>query len=200
MFPGYAENKTGNTPSGGTRYHRASMKKICYWLIAALIAAGMAGAGLFYWRIHAYDGLIARTAAAYAVDARLIRELIWHESHFNPRRVGARGEIGLMQVTEQAGREWAEAENEGVFEKNDLFQPDINLRAGTWYLARAINYWSQKSNPLPYALAEYNAGRSNTARWAADDHDDANRFWNNISYPTTKRYVCRILNGYRRDR
>ena len=86
--------------------------------------------------------------------------------------------------------------------RQDLFKPEINIRAGTWYLHRAIQYWSAKpkANPLPYALAEYNAGRSNALRWAARDQNDPNVFWNEITYPSTRRYVRDILRNYRRNR
>ena len=60
--------------------------------------------------------------------------------------------------------------------------------------------WSGKVNPVPYALAEYNAGRSNALRWAARDQNDPNVFWNEITYPSTRRYVRDILCNYRRSR
>ncbi|MBU4200447.1 MAG: lytic transglycosylase domain-containing protein [Verrucomicrobia bacterium] len=165
--------------------------------IIVCLAAILLTWGLFYWRIHAYDSAIAEASRLYGVDARLIRAVIWKESRFSSKRVGKIGEIGLMQVTRDAAKEWAEANQEKTFVLNDLFRPEINIRAGTWYLGRAIRYWSAKSNPLPYALAEYNAGRSNTLRWAAADKGDAKQFWNDITYPTTRRYIHDILIYYR---
>lgn len=151
-----------------------------------------------YRRIHAYDDLIAQTAASYALDPKLIRAVIWRESRFKYDCRGRHGEIGLMQVTENAAKEWAEANGIANLRKNDLFSPETNIQAGTWYLKRSISRWSNKNNPLPYALAEYNAGRSNTVRWAAGDDGDANKFWDGITYPSTKRYVRDILTRYRR--
>jgi len=169
-------------------------------IIIICLAAVLLTWGLFYWRIHAYDGTISEASRTYGVDARLIRAVIWKESRFNSKSVGKAGEIGLMQVTRDAANEWAEANRETTFVQNDLFRPEVNILAGTWYLSRAIRYWSAKSNPLPYALAEYNAGRSNTRRWAAADNGDANKFWNDITYPTTRRYVRDILIYYRGHR
>jgi soluble lytic murein transglycosylase len=169
---------------------------------AWIILAGMLWVwGAFYWRIHAYDAAIAKASQEYRVDARLIRAVIWKESRFHSHKVGKVGEIGLMQVTLDAAREWAQANQQTNFSRNDLFRPEVNIRAGTWYLGRAIKYWSAKPNPLPYALAEYNAGRSNASRWAANDDNDANKFWNNITYTnTTRRYVQDILMDYRGHR
>ena len=165
-------------------------------VLALVLAFGVSR----YRQIHAYDELIAKYASLNSLDPKLIRAVIWRESRFKYNCRGKRGEIGLMQVTESAAREWAEANNIANFRKNDLFNPETNIQAGTWYLKRSISRWSHKTNPLPYALAEYNAGRSNVVRWAASDGGDANKFWDGITYPSTKRYVRDILTFYQRRR
>ncbi|MCX6993893.1 MAG: lytic transglycosylase domain-containing protein [Kiritimatiellaeota bacterium] len=170
-------------------------------LAIGLLMAGVAGVA-FYFYIHAYDDMIAKASSEYGVDSKLIRAVIWRESHFNRRHIGKNKEIGLMQVTQNAARDWATAAHEPIPFHQDLFKPEINIRTGTWYLHRAIQYWSAKpkANPLPYALAEYNAGRSNTLRWAAHDQNDPNVFWNEITYPSTRRYIRDIMCNYRRNR
>lgn len=151
-----------------------------------------------YHRMHAYDEIIARYAAANGLDPKLIRAVIWRESRFRYNCRGSRGEIGLMQITENAAKEWAEANNIAGLKKNELFNPETNIKVGTWYLKRSISRWSGKKNPLPYALAEYNAGRSNAVRWAVSDGGDANIFWAGITYPSTKKYVRDIIVRHRR--
>lgn len=169
-------------------------------VVGVILAGILLVWGMFYWRVHAYDSAIAEAGRLYGVDARLIRAVIWKESRFRPKRVGKLGEIGLMQVTLEAAGEWAKANGETHFARNDLFRPEVNIKAGAWYLGRAIRSWSAKPNPLPYALAEYNAGRSNTLRWAAHDNNDANKFWHDITYPATRRYIRDILMDYRGHR
>ena len=168
-------------------------------LAIGLVMAGVAGIA-FYFHIHAYDNIITAAGREYDVDTKLIRAIIWRESHFNRKHTGTHNEIGLMQVTPNAAHEWATAMRQPIPPAQDLLKPEINIRAGTWYLHRAIQYWSAKPNPLPYALAEYNAGRSNVLRWSAHDRNDANVFWNKITYPSTRRYVRNILCNYRRKR
>jgi len=170
-------------------------------LAIGLLMAGAAGIAGYHY-LHAYDKIIAEAGREYEVDKKLIRAVIWRESHFNRRHVGQNREIGLMQVTQNAASDWAAATREPAPRRQDLFQPRVNIRAGTWYLHRAIQYWSAKpkANPLPYALAEYNAGRSNALRWAERDQNDPNVFWNAITYPSTRRYVRDILCNYRRSR
>ncbi|MCX6997678.1 MAG: lytic transglycosylase domain-containing protein [Kiritimatiellaeota bacterium] len=177
-------------------FHTARRLILSAGLLTAL-AFGFAG-GLYYYRLHRFDKLIEQSARRHAVDPRLVSALIWRESRFNPACVGPKKEIGLMQVTETAALEWAQAGHQKPLERRELFLPATNIEAGTWYLARAIRRWSPvRPDPLPFALAEYNAGRSNAQRWAAPDHLTATQFWSHITYPATQRYVQDILQRYR---
>lgn len=170
-------------------------------IVALLAAAGLAGgvllAGYMHWRVHRFDKLIAEACAAYDVDPALVSAVIRRESSFNPRAVGRAGEAGLMQVTAPAAREWMEATGAAPETMAGLFKPENNIHAGTWYLGRALMHWSHKADPLPYALAEYNAGRSNVNRWSTDDGGDPAAFIAAITYPSTRRYVRDILDNYR---
>ncbi len=162
-----------------------------------LVAAASLGIA-FYFYIHAYDQIIVDTGREYEMDPELIRAVIWRESHFNRHHIGKNKEVGLMQVTPNAAQEWAAHAQEPQPLRADLFKPEINIRAGTWYLHRAMKYWAAKANPLPYALAEYNAGRSNAIRWSAHDQNDPNTFRNGITYRSTRYYVRDIMDDYRR--
>ena len=171
--------------------------KIIYWNVVLAVLIVSFGSLRFLRRDHQYDRLIADVCRAQGVNPRLVSALVWEESRFKPRCVGKAGEIGLMQVTSVAAGDWARAQNNRAFSRNDLFNPETNLQAGTWYLARAIRYWSRVyPDPLPAALAEYNAGRSNAQRWAVGC-SNSRTFWEGISYPTTKRYIHNILKRYR---
>ncbi len=171
--------------------------KIIYWnTVVAVMIVSLAGVS-FVRRVHRFDELIVRTGRHYGVDPRLIASLIWTESRFKADRVGKAGEVGLMQVMPAAAKEWAAAQKIRPLSREELFDPETNIRAGTWYLARAIRRWSDRPDPLPFALAEYNAGRSNAQRWAAESGPNGRKFWDGIGYPTTKRYVKDILKRYR---
>lgn len=176
---------------------RQAALRILYWnVVLAVTLVSLAGVSLVR-RIHRYDTLIVQAGRQFGVDPRLLSSLIWQESRFVADRVGTKGEIGLMQVTENAALEWAKDRHIEPFSKEMLFDPATNLQAGTWYLARAIRRWSDRPDPLPYALAEYNAGRSNAQRWAAASGANSRKFWEAITYPTTRRYVKNILKRYR---
>ncbi len=147
---------------------------------------------------HKYDELILDMARTRDLDPRLISALIWKESRYDPQAVGKAGEIGLMQVMGPAASEWASAEKIASFDLNDLYDPRTNLLAGTWYLAKAIEDWKEKKDPVPYALAQYNAGRSRVLKWdkALAESEKKVTFIEGIAFPGTKKYVEDIMGKY----
>ncbi len=152
-----------------------------------------------YWqerqpKENPYDPIIVAVARENGVDPFLIRALIWRESRFNPLTYGTAQEHGLMQVTPAVGIEWAKANKIADYGTDDLYLPAFNIRAGTWYLSHAIRRWSQTDDPVTFALAEYNAGRSNALKWV-DPNDPQNHiaFLNRITFPSTQKYVETIL-------
>jgi soluble lytic murein transglycosylase len=150
-------------------------------------------------RFQQHDALIRTVATQYNLDPMLIKAVIWRESYFDARKYGAAGERGLMQVTEPAAREWAQDTRVENFRGEELFDPNINVQAGAWYLARALQHWKKQADPLPFALAEYNAGASRAQRWAGSRGDEpmaATTFRNNIDFPTTRKYVDTVLARY----
>jgi soluble lytic murein transglycosylase len=161
-------------------------------LLAALLA-------YLYWQERqpqesVYDPEIAAVSKAAGVDPFLVRALIWRESRFDPLTHGEADEHGLMQVTPEVGQMWAKANKIEDFKDDDLYDPETNIRAGTWYLNRALKRWSQTDDPVTFALAEYNAGRKNALKWvdplAPTDHT---AFLDRITYPGTRKYVEVIM-------
>ena len=168
-------------------------------LLALLVAIAGGELAYLYWLQHQpkenrYDPAIVAVARAEGVDPFLVRALIWRESRFNPSIYGTAQEHGLMQVTPAVGEAWAKAQKIPDFKPEDLFDPVTNIRVGTWYLSRAIRHWSQTDDPVTFALAEYNAGRSNALKWV-DPNSPENHiaFMDRITYPTTRKYVEVIL-------
>src|SRR5215813_13696400 len=117
-------------------------------------------------RFHRYDRLIRSVALEHHLDPMLVKAVVWRESRFDSKKRGTHGERGLMQVSERAAGEWARENKIAHFDLDQLFDPKTNLAAGTWYLQRAIEHWNHQSDPIPFALAEYNAGASRAQRWS----------------------------------
>lgn len=147
-------------------------------------------------QFHAHDGLIEEVSRKHGVDARLVKAMVWRESKFDPRKVGLSGERGLMQVGELAAQDWAKAEKVSTFMPTDLFEPRTNIEVGVWYLRQALDRWRERDDPVPFALAEYNAGRSRVDRWiAATQRGEAARaedLMASMDFPTTRKYIQTI--------
>ncbi len=179
--------------------HSGNFRRWRLWILLVVLLSG--GLVLYdAWQVHrehSQDKVILAAAARYGVDAALIKAIVWRESDFDPRVVGRADEIGLMQVTETAGREWADAEHVPFFVASQLFDPARNVRAGTWYLHKLYGRYTDTDDPLPYALADYNAGRANVLRWmkgAAATNSAA--FIEQIGFPSTQNYVKTVLQRY----
>jgi len=105
-----------------------------------------------------------------------------------------------MQVSERAANERARENKIAGFNLGQLFEAKTNLEAGTWYLRRAMEHWDHQSDPIPFALAEYNAGASRAQRWSGGNGvtDISERqFLQKIDFPATRRYVESIIDRYR---
>ena len=158
---------------------------------------------LYEWvspaRFQQHDALIRTVAAAHQLDPMLVKAVVWRESRFDAQKFGTAGERGLMQVSEKAAGEWAAEMKKENFRVEELFDPKTNLEAGTWYLRRAIEHWQNQATPIPFALAEYNAGASRALRWAGGDDTKAvaeKTFLANIDFPGTRKYVDSITARY----
>lgn len=190
------------------------MRKPLIVLIALLLGVG-AGAVLWtavedpeyrvkelfsFGRYHRYDDLIREAASRHGVDPGLIKAVIWRESRFHPEKIGQHGERGLMQITENAAADWVQAEKIRTFVPTDLFDPKVNIDAGTWYLKRALGHWSSRDDAIPFALAEYNAGRTRVKRWVRDstagEAAGATEMQAAMDFPATKAYIATIMLRY----
>ncbi|MDB6147833.1 MAG: soluble lytic murein transglycosylase [Spartobacteria bacterium] len=149
-------------------------------------------------RFQQYDRLIKAVAHEHHLDPMLIKAVVWRESRFDPQKYGTAGERGLMQVTEKAANEWAHENKIDNFRAEELFDPKTNLKAGSWYLARAAEHWEQQPDPIPFALAEYNAGASRVQRWAGGEGStiSTKEFLSSIDFRGTRNYVDTVLSRY----
>ena len=169
------------------------------WLAGALLLGVLIALVVVYvrwvYREQRWNQLIEQIAPRYGVDKFLIKAVMRQESGFDPFAYSRKGAIGLMQVMPPTGADWARAVGRVDFSTAALWVPENNIEAGAWYLARGLNYWRGQGvdDPLPFALAEYNAGRGNVVRWRAGT---AAEFMERVSNPRVRHYVERVLDYY----
>ncbi len=164
-------------------------------LVAVFIGIYLLYQSWWYIREHTYDKEIRAVATQYGVSPYLVKAVVWRESRFRRFCLGPKGDVGLMQVTQGAVKEWSQAQKQPMPSKMDLFKPSVNLQVGAWYLARALDRWKDRDNPVPFALAEYNAGHSNAAKWASQGGAprSGREFVPHIGIASTRRYVQDVM-------
>ena len=157
-----------------------------------LLAAVVAGAFLYvnetnppwYERIRYplhYSGYVRAHAKEHDLDPALLAAVIYQESKFDSNAKSKSGAIGLMQLTPSTAKGIAIRTGGHAFETKDLYNPEINIRYGAWYLDNLFKkYGSEK-----LVLAAYNAGQGNVDRWLASGRAD-------IPFSETRAYVERV--------
>ena len=115
--------------------------------------------------------------------------MIEQESKFDSNAKSRTGAIGLMQLQPQTAKGIAIHTGGSKFVVSDLYNPEINVRYGAWYLRHLLDKYHDERT----ALAAYNAGQENVDRWRAA-HEG-------VQFAETRAYVSRVerLKGiYRR--
>lgn len=152
-----------------------------FLILVVLLFAVLAGLRTYY--PLRYAEIVERWAQDRSLNPHLIAAVIRAESRFRPRVVSRAGAIGLMQIMPATG-EWIAAQvgKEG-FQVADLYDPEINIRLGTWYLRHLLNRFIE----VDLALAAYNAGSTNLIRWQAGE---------GTIFPETAAYIVRVNRGW----
>jgi soluble lytic murein transglycosylase len=131
-----------------------------------------------------HEDIIRQQAKEKGVDAALIAAVIDTESKFTNAESSA-GARGLMQITPEAA-EFIEKQSGGTtFNLEDLSDPEINIRYGTFLLKELLERYD---GDTAAALAAYNAGPGNADKWGG-----AGLSVEEIPFPETRAYVELVL-------
>ncbi len=140
-----------------------------------------------------YNDLILPLAEEYGFDPRLQFSLVRQESLYESfARSGAAAQ-GLSQVIPDTGAWIAEQLQWPDYENEDLYKPYVGLNFGAYYLSQQLKAFD---GDVHAALAAYNAGPGNAARWHEVAGSDLDLFHDTIDFWETRTYVERIYAGY----
>jgi len=161
-------------------------------LVAAVVLAGGIGLAFFslqstkpgwwerLWYPLRYEQIVRGHAHNYDLDPALLAAVIYQESKFKANARSKSGAIGLMQLLPGTAEGIAIHTGGTGFVVSDLYNPEINVRYGAWYL----HHLMQKYGDERTALAAYNAGQDNVDRWRAAGKG--------IQFAETRAYVGRV--------
>ena len=129
----------------------------------------------------AYEHVIVGHARNYNLDAALLAAVIYRESKFDARARSRSGAIGLMQLLPDTAKGIATHTGGDAFVVEDLYDPEINVRYGSFYLRRLLRKYEDER----LALAAYNAGQRHVDEWIANG--------DGIAFAETRQYVDEVL-------
>ncbi|MBA3736299.1 MAG: lytic transglycosylase domain-containing protein [Actinobacteria bacterium] len=132
------------------------------------------------WYPLSYKQIVRGHARNYQLDPALLAAVIYQESKFKADAKSSSGAIGLMQLVPDTAKGIALHTGGSQFRVEDLYDPEINVRYGAWYLRHLLRKYGNEQD----ALAAYNAGQDNVDRWR-----DAGE---GIQFAETRAYVTRV--------
>ena len=117
-------------------------------------------------------------------------------------------ELGLMQVSIAAARDFAERKGFPPPTEQRVLEPDLNIEIGCWYLRQSLDHYKDSPAPLVFGLVRYNAGDARADQWlrsararpippgvTVEEH-----CLSLVDFPKTRAYARRILKRYRGGR
>jgi soluble lytic murein transglycosylase len=164
-------------------------------LVAGLVLLGSLAAALLYfeesqpsWYARLrypleYEHIVRGHARQYELDPALLAAVIYRESKFDADAESSSGAIGLMQLLPDTALGIASLTEGRRFRVEDLYDPEINVRYGSFYLRRLLRRYDDER----LALAAYNAGQANVDEWVAEGGE--------IGFAETREYVEDVLDA-----
>ena len=136
-----------------------------------------------------FSDIIESKAEEYNVDKALLYALVETESGFDEKAVSAVGAKGLTQITPETF-EWLQMKRGESFNEDDLFNPEISIDYGAYFLSILIEEFGDER----IALAAYHAGRGIVNEWLADkQYSPDGKALNKIPYKDTDAYTKQVL-------
>lgn len=142
-----------------------------------------------------YKNLILKHSKEYEIDPYLVASVINVESKYDKNAVSIKDARGLMQIGPQTGQWASEVLGIDNYTPELLYDPDINIRIGTWYLN---TLFKEFNGNMQLVLASYNAGSGNVRKWLKDDNCSLDgSTLSTIPFKETEDYVTRIDKNYK---
>ncbi len=165
------------------------MRRLAVLTVLAAVGAGAfayvnAASPPWYERLRyplRYESIVRGHARNYDLDPALLAAVIYRESKFDPEARSRSGAIGLMQLLPDTAKGIATHTGGDAFVVDDLYDPELNVRYGSFYLRRLLRKYEDER----LALAAYNAGQRHVDEWIANG--------DGIGFRETRQYVDEVL-------
>lgn len=174
----------------------AAAKLAQYWQMNKLAAFTIAKAE--YWQDLelrfpiAFSQEINTYAIKHNLDPAIVFGLIRQESVFDELAGSQVGARGLMQIMPSTGRQIARQLQESWLSDSVLYQPDTNVRYGTFYYKQLLDKFNGQ---VALAAAGYNAGPGRVKNWRPDRPMAMDIWIETIPFNETRQYVSLVLSN-----
>ena len=139
----------------------------------------------------AFTQQVNKHAKRQKLDPAIVYGLIRRESAFDKNAISPVGARGLMQIMPRTGRQIARELKERWRSKNILFNPDVNVKYGTYYYKKLLDRFN---GHFALAAAAYNAGPHRVKKWLPDQAITPADIWiETIPFSETREYVAAVL-------
>lgn len=138
-----------------------------------------------------YTEYVEKYSAQYSVPKEIIYANIKTESGFKSNAVSSAGAVGLMQMMPETFL-WLCEKNEEELEAGMLYDPETNIRYGTYYLS----YLYSQFGLWETVYAAYNCGPGRVKEWQENEkYADENGILIDIPIKETANYVKKMTDA-----
>ncbi|MCX7097927.1 MAG: transglycosylase SLT domain-containing protein [Methylococcales bacterium] len=138
-----------------------------------------------------YNPQVQANASLQGLDPAIIFGLMRQESMLDKEAQSAAGARGLMQLMPATGQQMASALNEPWQSDSLLFDPDLNIKYGSFYYKQLL---ARFDGHVALAAAAYNAGPYRVDKWLPVAKAMPADVWiETIPYKETRKYVSSVL-------
>jgi soluble lytic murein transglycosylase len=152
-------------------------------VVAGLVLYVQSAEPSWYYRLRyplSYEEIVRGHARNYRLEPALLAAVIYQESKFDAEARSDAGAVGLMQLRPETAKGIALRTGGSEFRVEDLTNPEINVRYGSWYLRHLLDKYGEEET----ALAAFNAGQGNVDSWREQGKG--------IAFAETRHYVDRV--------
>lgn len=144
-----------------------------------------------------YEYLVETYAEQAGLDPLLVYAVIRTESSFQPTACSGVDARGLMQITEETFQ-WIKSKiaQEEQISFEDLYDPELNIRFGTYYLGRCMERYDDH---VGTAAAAYHSGWGTVDKLLkSSDYSEDGQTLHTYPFQQMGRYVWKIDHAYKR--
>ncbi len=141
----------------------------------------------------AYKDLVLAASNEFEVDPFLIWAVMREESHFRPDALSWADARGLMQVIPSTG-EWIAERLKEEYRGQALYEPEVSIRYGAWYLAHLVELFDGE---LSQVVAAYNGGPGSVNRWLRSPvYQEPVDLPGVTTFQETREYIDKVLSSW----